>query len=168
MNEQEARAHVKDLRDFYSHLARWFGVSLFLCVINLITDPAHLWFLYPTLGWGIGILAHGVKTYSGNKKWEERKVEELMFSSQTREELNRLSERTDSLIAILSGVDWEKIDPDLINAKQNLADAKEKISNLAGSEQNSDKEKVEKEIEKLEGFVTSPKFDFYELAAKEK
>ena len=168
MNEQEARAHVKDLRDFYSHLSRWFGLSLFLCVINLITDPDHLWFLYPTLGWGVGILAHGVKTYSGNKKWEERKVEELMASRQTRDELNRLSERTDTLITILSGIDWEQIDPDLVNVKQNLVDAKDKIKSLERGENRSDKEQVTKEIEKLEEFVTSPKFDFYELAAKDK
>ncbi|MBO1255293.1 2TM domain-containing protein [Alteromonas sp. 5E99-2] len=166
MNEQEARAHVKEIRGFYLHLSRWFGVSLFLCVSNLITDPDHLWFLYPTLGWGIGILAHGVKTYSGNKKWEDRKVEELMASRQTRDELNRLSERTDTLITILSGIDWEQIDPELVNVKQNLVDAKDKIKSLERGENSSDKEQVTKEIEKLEEFVTSSKFDFYELAAK--
>lgn len=171
MNEQEAKEHVKELKEFYSHLANWGGVSLFLCTINLITSPGHLWFLYPMLGWGVGVLAHAVKVYSGNSKWEQRKIEELTSARQTRDELNALSERTDSLIKILSSVDWEKIDPELVHTKQNLEKAKATINKIERgegvTESEAEKAKVAKEIEKLEEFVTSSKFDYYELAATE-
>ena len=38
-------------------------VNLLLIAINLYTAPHQLWFFWPLLGWGIGILAHGYGTY---------------------------------------------------------------------------------------------------------
>jgi len=33
---------------------------LILIAVNLIFTPDKLWFYWPLLGWGIGILAHGL------------------------------------------------------------------------------------------------------------
>ncbi|MBT8188621.1 MAG: 2TM domain-containing protein, partial [Croceitalea sp.] len=44
-----------------------------------------LWVLFPALGWGIGLIAHGLNAFGYNpilgKDWEERKIKEFMNSS---------------------------------------------------------------------------------------
>lgn len=48
---------------FKIHFAAYVGVNLLLLVINLLTTPNLLWFYWPLLGWGIGIVAHGAAVY---------------------------------------------------------------------------------------------------------
>jgi uncharacterized membrane protein len=50
-------------RGFQIHLAAYVAVNLLLIAINLLTTPTVLWFFWPLLGWGIGILAHGAAVY---------------------------------------------------------------------------------------------------------
>ncbi len=38
-------------------------MNLLLIVVNLLTTPNHLWFYWPLVGWGIGIIAHGAAVY---------------------------------------------------------------------------------------------------------
>ncbi len=169
MNHEQAKKRVEELRDFYSHLASYLSVNVFLIVLNLMTNPDHIWFVYPLLGWGIGIAIHGFDVFFSGAKWEERKMQELTGWTTTQEELDRLSDRTDTLIAILSSVDWKAIDPDLLQSKENLLKAQSRIDALhaAGEAANDDnKEAVIRELEKLEAFVTSSKFDYYDQAAK--
>ncbi len=45
---------------FFFHFSAYVLVNALLIVINLLTTPNHLWFFWPLLGWGIGILAHGL------------------------------------------------------------------------------------------------------------
>lgn len=47
---------------FYIHLVVYVFVNLMLIAINLATTPWYFWFMWPLLGWGIGLLAHGVVT----------------------------------------------------------------------------------------------------------
>lgn len=52
-----------------------------LFLINVISDPSYLWFLYPLGGWGIGVVIHGLTTLSlGNfgADWEERKIKKYI------------------------------------------------------------------------------------------
>jgi hypothetical protein len=176
MNQEQAKKRVKELRGFYSHAASYVSVNIFLIVLNMMTSPVNiwtnpesLWFVYPLLGWGIGISCHAFQVFFSGAKWEERKMQELTGWTTTQEELDRLSDRTDTLIAILSSVDWKAIDPDLLQSKENLLKAQSKIDTLqaAGEAANDDnKEAVIRELEKLEAFVTSSKFDYYDRAAK--
>lgn len=39
-------------------------VNLFLMVVNLLTSPEHLWFYLLMLGWGIGVLFHGLRVFN--------------------------------------------------------------------------------------------------------
>src|SRR5476649_1984978 len=59
-DEALALAHVRKLRGFYIHLAQYCIVIAFLAVVNLLTTRHFhyysLWFIWPALGWGIGIL----------------------------------------------------------------------------------------------------------------
>ena len=43
---------------FYIHLAVYMIINGLLAAINLIFSPSILWFKYPALGWGLGLLIH--------------------------------------------------------------------------------------------------------------
>lgn len=60
--EREAR-QVRRRRAFALHAAIWAAVNAMLAVIWAINGGGHPWFLYPLLGWGVGLIAHGVTTY---------------------------------------------------------------------------------------------------------
>lgn len=79
--EQLALRHVRKLRGFYGHLIYYVVVILGLAAINLFTSRHTLWFIWPMLGWGIGILAHGLRTFDiapFGAAWEKRQVEKQL------------------------------------------------------------------------------------------
>ena len=45
---------------FFFHFWSYVLVNAILIAVNLLLTPQHLWFFWPLLGWGIGILAHGL------------------------------------------------------------------------------------------------------------
>ncbi|OQY26834.1 MAG: hypothetical protein B6244_12665 [Candidatus Cloacimonetes bacterium 4572_55] len=111
MTEKEARKRVKELKEFYNHLGSYLIVNLFLMALSLMTKS--FWFIFPLLGWGIGILSHAAKTFGlfgyGGSKWEERKMQELMGRSGVPAEFQNLRQRIQNL-EIISNVD-ESGDP---------------------------------------------------------
>lgn len=60
---QRATKRVEAKIGFYIHLAVYVGVNILLIVINLVTAPRHLWFIWPLIGWGIGIFFHGMSAF---------------------------------------------------------------------------------------------------------
>ena len=56
---QQARARVAAKLSFFLHLAVYVAVNVLLVAINLLTTPEHLWFYWPMLGWGLGVIFHG-------------------------------------------------------------------------------------------------------------
>ena len=46
------------LRGFLIHLTVFIVVIVGLAALNLIRNPAHLWFLWVLFGWGIALAAH--------------------------------------------------------------------------------------------------------------
>ncbi|MER3376611.1 MAG: 2TM domain-containing protein [Allomuricauda sp.] len=79
----KAKEHVKAIKDFYSNLIAYCVVIPFLWWINFRTTD-FLWAFFPTIGWGFGVLAHGMEAFGYNplwgKRWQERKIRELMDS----------------------------------------------------------------------------------------
>jgi len=79
---KRARRRVEAKIGFYIHLAVYVGVNILLIIINLLTTPRSIWFIWPLLGWGIGIFFHGMSTFvfSGRKLKEikDRMIEEEM------------------------------------------------------------------------------------------
>ena len=78
LSYEEARAQVKKLKEFYQHLIVYAVVNAGLITLNLVTG--QWWFVFPLLGWGIGIAAHGLSVFArrwGND-WQERKIRDLM------------------------------------------------------------------------------------------
>ncbi len=52
---------------FKYHLIAYVIVNAILIVVNLM-NPAHLWFFWPLIGWGIGLAAHGYAAYKAPVK----------------------------------------------------------------------------------------------------
>lgn len=77
---QEAKKQVEEIKGFYFHLVSYIVVNAALVVINLLTSPEYLWFIWPILGWGVGLVIHAFSVFSGlwGKAWEERKIKEIM------------------------------------------------------------------------------------------
>jgi len=61
--EARARSRAEAKYGFYKHLATYVVVNLALFVINLTTSPAHVWAIWPLIGWGIGVAAHALQVF---------------------------------------------------------------------------------------------------------
>jgi len=59
----EREEHDRAVREaqigFYWHLGPYVLVSILLVVLNVV-GGGHAWAIYPILGWGIGVLSHGL------------------------------------------------------------------------------------------------------------
>ena len=60
---KRAKRRVEAKIGFYIHLAVYVGVNALLIIINLASSPQYLWFEWPLLGWGIGVLFHGLSVF---------------------------------------------------------------------------------------------------------
>jgi hypothetical protein len=88
MNENEQTAYrqahqrVQELKSFYSHLAVYVIGNLGLFLINILTTPDILWFLWALIGWGIGLGLHAFWLFAADrffgKDWEERQIRRIL------------------------------------------------------------------------------------------
>ena len=73
---------VESIKGFYGNLTSFIIVNIILIIINLWTSPQYLWFFWPLLWWGVGVVFHGLNVFEVfpvlGKDWEERKIKELM------------------------------------------------------------------------------------------
>jgi hypothetical protein len=56
--EREARQILRR-RAFYVHLCVYLAVQVMLVAIWALAGGGFPWFLFPLLGWGVGLAAHG-------------------------------------------------------------------------------------------------------------
>ncbi|WP_294311582.1 2TM domain-containing protein [uncultured Chryseobacterium sp.] len=75
---ERAQKRVKEIKSFYSNLISYCIIIPFLVIINLLTTPENIWFFFPMLGWGIGVAAHGMSVFAIGKKWEEKKIRQIL------------------------------------------------------------------------------------------
>ena len=72
MNDRTARQRARKAGrarlGFYVHLTAYLAVSALLIAINLLTSTQRLWFVWPLLGWGIGIAAHAAVTLAVSRR----------------------------------------------------------------------------------------------------
>ena len=86
MNDEKyerAKKRVEELKRFYRNLVTYTVINIILIIINLVTNPQHLWFYWVTIFWGAAILLHASKVFVFKGKflgreWEERKIKEIM------------------------------------------------------------------------------------------
>lgn len=81
-NYLKAQKKIEDIKGFYGNLSSYVVIISGLAILNFITSPGHLWFIYPAVGWGIGVVIHGVNVFNYmpflSSEWEERKMKELI------------------------------------------------------------------------------------------
>ena len=70
--QAEHRADAKI--GFKKHLTLYIAVNLALAAINFLTSADYLWFIWPLLGWGIGVVAHFAAVYIDDARARERAV----------------------------------------------------------------------------------------------
>jgi len=61
---RRAKAIVWSKFSFYIHLVIYVLVNILLASINLMTSPDFLWFIFPVLGWGLGLAIHGIVAFA--------------------------------------------------------------------------------------------------------
>jgi len=83
---KEAEKRVKKIKGFYIHLMVYIFTNILVIALQFFdTDNKEQWswkmFQLP-LFWGIGLVAHGLSVFLPpvilGKRWEERKIKELM------------------------------------------------------------------------------------------
>lgn len=81
-DEKEALEQVRSIKAFYSNLTSYVSVIALLFAINLMTDPSYIWAWWPALGWGIGIVSHGLSAFEifnfFGAGWEKKQVEKRL------------------------------------------------------------------------------------------
>jgi len=83
-NDEENKVieHVQDIKGFYSHLINYAVVVLGLFLINFLTSPGYYWAWWAALGWGIGVISHGLSVFEVysffGADWEKRQIEKRL------------------------------------------------------------------------------------------
>ncbi|WP_394750534.1 2TM domain-containing protein [Spongiimicrobium salis] len=90
---ERAKNRVEELKGFYIHALVFVLVNPFLAFLNYMTTGWEpLWFIYPLLGWSLGLLIHGLCIFGVNpflgKDWEQRKLREFMEEEDERGKWN--------------------------------------------------------------------------------
>lgn len=78
----DAQKKVKEIRGFYEHLTVYVLCNPIVIIVNYMTSPEYLWWIWSVAGWGMAIILHGLKTFEYppffNKKWEQKKIQEIL------------------------------------------------------------------------------------------
>lgn len=85
---ERARRRLVSEKGFYVHLVTYVLVITGLFIINALTGHGRWWFVWPAVGWGIGIAVHALSTFGLigllGRDWEERRLKELMAEERRR------------------------------------------------------------------------------------
>jgi signal transduction histidine kinase len=87
---QRARRRAAREAGFYVHLM-WYGVVIgSLLMVNLIVSPSFEWWIFPAVGWGIGLVSHFGAVYGW--RWIHERVFEPAVQREVRREVTREKE----------------------------------------------------------------------------
>lgn len=77
---EKAKMIVELRLSFFIHLTVYVCINTLLIIINLNTVPEKLWFKWPLMGWGIGLVIHGLITFLNPKisSLKEKMIEREM------------------------------------------------------------------------------------------
>lgn len=69
----------------WPHLGSYLSVCLMIFVIWLVSGAGHPWFIYPVMGWGVGMVSHVAAVYPASGEAFEAGLEEYRKKVQRRE-----------------------------------------------------------------------------------
>ena len=81
MKNQEVYTNAKKMVEarmgFYTHLAVYLGVITLLTILNVTVAGEYFWAKWPMIGWGSGVIVHGLLTFVFNSEssLKERLIE---------------------------------------------------------------------------------------------
>jgi len=78
----KAKKHVKNIKSFYGNLISYCFVIPLLFFINYNIYWEFKWFLFPMIGWGLGLALHAFSVFGYGKTWEEQKISQYMEKQQ--------------------------------------------------------------------------------------
>ncbi|PMN72426.1 2TM domain-containing protein [Enterovibrio norvegicus] len=84
ITEEETRVinQVREIKGFYSHLMTYALVIAGLFILNYMSSPEYIWAWWPAMGWGIGIISHGLSAFEVlnffGADWERKQVEKRL------------------------------------------------------------------------------------------
>jgi len=58
-----ARRRAEAKYGFFVHAAVYAAVMVLLVIVNLVTSPGDLWFIWPLFGWGFAVALHGLRVF---------------------------------------------------------------------------------------------------------
>ncbi|OFV89008.1 MAG: hypothetical protein A3J75_01485 [Acidobacteria bacterium RBG_16_68_9] len=92
---RRARRRAAAELSFYWHLMIYLGVIAFLALVNLMTT-GYPWFLWPAIGWGIGLFFHYMAVF-GSRMLRERYFEPAVEREVRREKVVMHTEKQASI-----------------------------------------------------------------------
>ena len=72
---QWAIGRIRAKRSFWTHLLIYLTVNTLLVVIWATTTTGFFWPVWPILGWGIGVVAHGISVLANPREVSEERIE---------------------------------------------------------------------------------------------
>ena len=78
MTDQEREWAIKRIRakrGFWTHLLAYVAVNAALVAIWALTFTGYFWPIWPMLGWGIGVVAHGITVLVDPSEITEERIE---------------------------------------------------------------------------------------------
>jgi len=82
-----AKKKVKRIKGFYTHAIVYGIVNIFLLLViyrgyGNVTEFFNLGSFFTPIGWGIGLLVHGISVFGKNmlfgSNWEEKKMKQFL------------------------------------------------------------------------------------------
>jgi len=106
---RRARRRAAAEAGFYTHLMSYLGVIAFLALINFFTTW-YPWFIWPALGWGIGLFSHWMAVF-GSRQIKERFFDPAVEREVRREKVVMQTEKQASIDELSSTIAHEIRNP---------------------------------------------------------
>ncbi|MBV2361517.1 2TM domain-containing protein [Thalassococcus sp. CAU 1522] len=62
-NYEKARGRAEVKYAFFAHVGVYAAVMVLLVIVNLLTSPGTMWFVWPLMGWGLAVALHAARVY---------------------------------------------------------------------------------------------------------
>ena len=106
---RRAKKRAKAELGFYSHITTYLAVISGLAIVNLLTTR-YPWFVWPALGWGIGVFSHYMAVY-GRRALHDRYWEPAVAREVRRETVQVRTEKQASIDELSASIAHEIRNP---------------------------------------------------------